>query len=76
MDLFIDILNYALRIGIIVLGVMIAGGYVMQIPGDEAYSKGTGVLLIVFGVYRIILYFFGVRRRNAEAQEGGNDDAE
>ncbi|MFM2133063.1 MAG: hypothetical protein ACK45R_06720 [Candidatus Kapaibacterium sp.] len=67
--LFIDILNYTVRICIVILGVLIAGGFVMQVPGEEWYSKGTGALLIVFGCYRIVLYYLGVRRRSVEDEE-------
>lgn len=41
----------------------------MQVPGEEWYSKGTGALLIVFGCYRIVLYYLGVRRRSVEDEE-------
>lgn len=73
-NLFIDILNYAVRISIVLLGILIAGGFVMQMPGEEWYSRGTGGLLIVFGAYRLILYYAGVQRRRREDQEDGGDD--
>lgn len=72
-NLVIDIVNYAVRICIIVLGVLIAGGFVMQVPGEEWYSTGTGALLIVFGAYRAALYYLGVRRRQDEVDAEGEE---
>lgn len=73
-NLFIDILNYAVRISIMILGLLIAGGFVMQMPGEEWYSRGTGGLLIVFGAYRLILYYAGVQRRRREEPDGEDDE--
>ena len=42
-NLFIDILNYAVRISIVLLGILIAGGFVMQMPGEEWYSEERAV---------------------------------
>lgn len=46
----------------------------MQIPEQKWYSTGTGALLIVFGLYRLLLYYLGVRRRTREEMEDSESE--
>jgi len=50
-----DIINYGVRIIIIILGILLAGGVLT--PGqNDSMIRIVGIIAILFGLYRIIMY--------------------
>lgn len=50
-----DIINYGVRIVIILLGILLAGGVLT--PGkNDPMIRIVGIIAILFGLYRIVMY--------------------
>ena len=60
--MFNDILNYGIRIIIIVLGILIFFDFFNIAHGDTKMIHAVGVIMILFGVYRIISYYSASKR--------------
>jgi len=50
------IINYTVRIFIIIMGVIFLSGYITPPNGDTNLFRVMGVVLILFGAYRIANY--------------------
>lgn len=64
-QLLVDIINILARLALIVVGVLVFSGVVSRF--DKDINTFVGGSLILFGTYRLVLYY--VRRKNNEEQE-------
>lgn len=62
--MFLDIINYFIRGLFIVLGILFLSGVIFaNYPEEQQWMvKFVGVLFILWGVYRIIMYRLGKKR--------------
>ncbi|MBI5325590.1 MAG: hypothetical protein HZB41_10040 [Ignavibacteriae bacterium] len=69
--MFSKILNYGIRILIIVIGILMLSG-VIFIPNspNNAMIKVFGVIFIIFGLLRIYMYYSSSRRYPKENKDG------
>lgn len=63
---FVDILNVLLRLTIIGFGCAFIFGYVPTV--DENYRYLIGGLMIVFGLYRLFMYFYRIKQLQASEE--------
>lgn len=66
-----DILNLALRISIIILGVLALTGVFTSTDEQKSVQTFVGLMMIAFGSYRLIMFL--VRRKQ---KENYNEDSE
>jgi len=52
----VDILNYSLRGLVVLIGLGFLIGVIDPRPGDDTLRYSMGVVIVLFGVYRIIMY--------------------
>ena len=62
----VRVLNYAIRGLTIVIGIILLSGGISSQYYDESVSRVLGVVLILFGIYRIVLYHFQQQRRDRD----------
>lgn len=68
--MFLDIVNYTVRSIVLIIGILLASGVLLP-PGPETdMFRVMGIVLILFGVYRIVLYHFHRKRY----RRGDEDD--
>lgn len=67
------ILNYSIRVLIIVFGILIFFDAPGWSRGNENVLRVFGIVMILFGIYRIIAYNYAV---NSEENEEDDDDNE
>ena len=69
------IFNYAVRVIIICLGIIMVSGLALPISNDDGMLRIIGIIFILFGTYRIILYHNN-RKRYAEMykEEDSNEE--
>jgi len=53
--MYLNIINYTVRIAIIIIGIIILSGKITPKGNEELYQI-MGVIFILFGIYRIVLY--------------------
>ena len=70
----IHIINYAIKSFIIIVGIVFLSGVATPANGDATLFRVMGVVFILFGVYRIILYRTKVKQYNLAADD--EEDAE
>ena len=51
-----DIINYGIRILIILLGLVFVSGYFMPEDSDPTMMRVFGIIFVLFGFYRLALY--------------------
>jgi hypothetical protein len=66
------IINYGIRIAIIIIGILFLCGVVTLPNGDDTLYNMLGGIFILFGLYRIVLY----RMKTKQYQSIFNDDSE
>ena len=54
--MLLDIVNYAVRIIIVILGILLIFGVIMPPGTDDIMFRVMGVVFVLFGVYRIVMY--------------------
>ena len=54
--MIMNILNYVVRIAIIIVGILLLSGIVMPPNTDATMVKVMGAILILWGVFRILTY--------------------
>jgi len=69
-----SILNYGIRIIIIILGILIFFDYFNLSRGDSRMIHAVGVIMILFGLYRIVSYYTATKRYKNFNKENDNDD--
>ena len=62
------ILNYTAKILIIIAGIIFLSGVIVPPNGDTILYRIMGVVFILFGIYRIVMY-----RRKLKQYEGNED---
>jgi hypothetical protein len=70
---FNKILNYGIRIIIIVFGVLIFFDYFNMSRGDTSMVKAVGVIMVLFGAYRIFS-FYTASNRYQRLKDDDNDE--
>lgn len=63
------IINYAVRVVIVILGIILLTGAFAPENADLALYRVMGVVFILFGIYRIAMYHINLKRYRRE-----NDD--
>ncbi len=74
--MFNSILNYGIRILIIILGILFVFDVFGLSRGDVVMIRSLGVIMILFGIYRILSYRTAVSRYKNINQEEDEDDDE
>lgn len=64
-----DIINYSIRIIIILLGIVFVSGYLMPEGSDPTMMRVFGVIFVLFGIYRLLLYRANKKRYNYKNDE-------
>ncbi|ROL61170.1 hypothetical protein D9V86_07145 [Bacteroidetes/Chlorobi group bacterium ChocPot_Mid] len=68
------IINYSIRFLIIIIGVLLVSGLLSNPTWDTTFLRIMGIIFILFGVYRIIIYYSQVKRYNFDSQEDEEDE--
>ncbi len=64
-----DVINYGIRILIILLGLLFVSGYIMPEDSDPTMMRVFGAVFVLFGFYRLALY-----RANKKRYKSKNDE--
>ena len=64
-----DVINYGIRILIILLGLLFVSGYFMPEDSDPTMMRVFGAVFVLFGFYRLALY-----RANKKRYKSKNDE--
>jgi len=56
MNIYLKILNYTIRIIIIILGIMLTAGWLAPQEGDGTMFRVMGIIFILFGIYRVVTF--------------------
>jgi len=67
--MLVHIINYGIRVLIILLGVVMVSGMLSNPNWDSTFIMIMGIVFILFGTYRIIIYYSQVKRYNFESEE-------
>lgn len=59
----IDIINYGVRIIILLIGIAFLTGILNLTPDDDYTRYAMGTVFTLFGIYRLIIYY-SVKKRN------------
>jgi hypothetical protein len=72
----LNIVNYIVRIGIIVIGIVLVSGLIAPQNGDTTLYRVMGIIFILFGTYRIVLYRMKSKQYSSffENEEENNND--
>lgn len=62
--MYSDILNYGVRLVMIIVGLLMVFGFFTAPRQDPALMRMMGIVLILFGVYRMAMYYTKQQRRN------------
>jgi cytochrome c biogenesis protein CcdA len=66
-----DILNLALRVSIIILGVLALTGVFTSTDEQKSVQSFVGVMMIAFGTYRLAMFLIRIKQK-----EKYNEDSE
>lgn len=69
------IINYSIRLLIIIIGVLLVSGLLSNPTWDSSFLRIMGIIFILFGVYRIVIYYSQVKRYNFDSKEGEEDES-
>ena len=64
-----DIINYGIRILIILIGLLFVSGILMPEDSDPKMMRVFGVVFVLFGFYRLALYRAKKKRYNSIKDE-------
>jgi Ca2+/H+ antiporter len=71
------IINYSVRILIIIIGILFLSGFITPANGDTTLYNVMGIIFILFGTYRIALYRMKTKQYNFMLNnDDENDDSE
>ncbi|MFC2130329.1 hypothetical protein ACFLSQ_02730 [Bacteroidota bacterium] len=69
-----QIINYSIRGLIIIIGILLISGILSSPEWDDSFLRIMGIVFILFGVYRVIIYRSQVKRYNfSEEEEDENE---
>lgn len=60
--MFMHILNYTVRGAIVLIGVLLLTGVLFPKNADTQMMKVFGVIFILFGLYRMAMYYSNTKR--------------
>lgn len=60
------IINYAVRAVVVVLGILLVSGAFKPENADDTLFRVMGAVFILFGTYRIVMYYFSLKRYRRE----------
>ncbi len=69
-----DILNYSVRVGIVIIGILFLSIPNLKVPGDPTFTTWIGTAFIVFGSYRSVMYYHQAKKRNAELSKDDHEN--
>ena len=72
--MFMHILNYTVRGAIVLIGVLLLTGVLFPKNADATLMRVFGVVFILFGVYRIAMYYMQVKKYNFQITNEEDDD--
>jgi hypothetical protein len=64
-----DIINYGIRILIILLGLIFVSGYLAPEGADPTMMRVFGVVFVLFGIYRLLLYRANKKKYSADDEK-------
>lgn len=73
--MFVHIINYLIRALIILIGVFLVSGLLSNPSWDSTFLRIMGIVFILFGLYRIIIYYSQVKRYNFDSDEDESDES-
>jgi uncharacterized membrane protein HdeD (DUF308 family) len=68
------IINYSVRILIILVGLFFISGYLKPPAGNTSMLYVIGTICILFGIIRIVSYYYGVKRLNRHKEYNNEED--
>jgi hypothetical protein len=69
----LHIVNYIVRVAVIVAGLIFALGVISPADGDDTRFRVMGIVFILFGIYRIIMYRMKSKQYNFKSTNDEND---
>ena len=63
-DLILQVINYAIRIMIVLIGLFFLIGFKLDSKIDVSSFRLMGLVITLFGIYRLIMYYMSVKRQN------------
>lgn len=68
-----QIINYSIRVMIVVIGILLVTGVFSSPEWDVSFIRIMGIVFILFGGYRIIIYRSQLKRYRFEKEEEEDD---
>jgi hypothetical protein len=72
----LNIVNYIVRISIIIIGIILVSGLITPQNGDTILFRVMGVIFILFGAYRIVLYRMKSKQYSSYFENKSENDDE
>lgn len=72
MEKLSTILNYAVRILVVLIGIIMLAGILPMPKRDPVMLQTMGVLFILFGLYRLATFHF--RKKELEREHNGEEE--
>lgn len=69
-----SILNYGIRLIIIILGILIFFDYFNISRGDVRMVKAIGAIMVLFGLYRIVTYYYASKRYKRFSEKDNEEE--
>ncbi len=67
-------INYIIRALVIAVGIVLVSGVLTPPGGDNTMFTIMGIVVILFGIYRILTYYSGLKRYNFELKRSENEE--
>ncbi|MFP4370148.1 MAG: hypothetical protein ACLFR2_11255 [Candidatus Kapaibacterium sp.] len=61
---FLKVLNYGIRGLIVLIGILLVSGLFKPVGAPESFVRIMGIIFILFGIYRLIIYRTQHKRYN------------
>jgi len=72
--MLMHIINYSIRVLILLVGILLISGVLSSEQWDDTFLKVMGVVFILFGIYRIVLYKTQTKRYRYYVEEQDEED--
>jgi preprotein translocase subunit SecG len=72
--MLMHIINYTIRGLILVLGILMLSGVFSSEQWDDTFLKVMGVVFILFGIYRIVLYINQTKKYRYYVEDEDEED--
>ena len=70
--MILKIVNYAIKIFFIILGILLLSGVILPNYPDKFYMRLIGGIFLLWGTYRVITYYFFLKRYRKKEED--NDE--